>query len=75
MKTVIENGIRKHSFEWTEHRIGNPVQKPFETAVIVRTRQFKDDLKTNHPVTQTKKVIDKLTRPDNQTKPWKINLL
>lgn len=72
--TVIENGIRKNSFEWSEQRIGHPVQKLLETAFVVSPSEIEHDLKTDHPVAQTKKVIDKLTRPDNQTKAWKIEL-
>jgi len=74
MKSVVENGIRKNSFEWSKQRIGHRVQKLLETAFIVGSSEIEHDLKDDHPVAQTKKIVDKLTRPVNQTKSRKINL-
>ena len=64
MKTVIVDGIGKNSVERSEQRVGDPVQELLETAVVVSSCQIEHDLQTDYPVAHTKKVIDKLIRPD-----------
>ena len=74
VKAVIEDGIRENPLKRSEYRISNLIEKPLEPAFVVGSSQVKYDLQPDDPVADTKKVVDKLTRPDHQTKAWKIKL-
>jgi len=74
VKAVIEDGIRENPLKRSEYGISNLIEKPLEPAFVVSSSQVKYDLQPDDPVAHTKKVVDKLTRPDTQTKAWKIKL-
>ena len=74
VKAVIEDGIWENPLKRSEHGISHLIQKPLETAFVVGSSQVKDDLQSDEPVAHTKKVVDKLTRPDNHNKAPRIIL-
>ena len=63
VKVVIENRIRENPLKRSKQGVSHFIQKPLETAVVVRSCQIKHDLQTDDPVAHTEKVVDKLTQP------------
>ena len=74
VKAVIEDGIRENPLKRSEYGISNLIEKPLEPAFVVSSSQVKYDLQPDDPVAHTKKVVDKLTRPDNHNEAPRIIL-